>query len=203
MSYLLKATLLTTLLLLPAPAILSPPTTNYTSPLPPFIPFASLATAYPNSLLAQNPIYELQIRNTLAHYPLAIDGKNFSALDLVFAPDVVANYSPPLGVVTGLENVMKVLESALEKVTSQHALSTTVVEILDGGRAKTLSYLTANQFGTGVYTGQVSWVFCLKYLACLCPLLVSEFLVVKIFFLFPSFFSFHLLCPTEKQQGTY
>lgn len=189
MIYLPKTTLLTTLLLLPTPAILSPPITNYTSPLPPFIPFISLATAYPNSLLAQNPIYELQIRNTLAHYPLAIDGKNFSALNLVFVPDVVANYSPPLGVVTGLHNVMKVLESALEKVTTQHALSTTVVEILDGGRAKTLSYLTATHFGRGIYAGQVGWGFLLKYLACLCPLFICDFVAGEHYFFLLPFLS--------------
>ena len=79
----------------------------------------------------------------------------------------MANYSAPLGVVTGLDNVMKVLESALEKVTSQHALSTTVVEILEGGRARSVSYLTASQFGTGLYAGQVSWVFPFNDLACL------------------------------------
>lgn len=113
----------------------------------------------------------------------------------------MANYSPPLGVVTGLENVMKVLESALEKVTSQHALTTTVVEILDGGRAKTLSYLTASQFGTGIYAGQVCRNFRLQYLACLCPLIVSEFLVVRVFFVF-VFYS--LLFPSlshEKAAG--
>jgi hypothetical protein len=33
------------------------------------------------------------IRNTLAHYPLAIDGKQFSDLSLVFTPDAVANVS--------------------------------------------------------------------------------------------------------------
>jgi hypothetical protein len=33
------------------------------------------------------------IRNTLAHYPLAIDGKQFSDLSLIFTPDAVANVS--------------------------------------------------------------------------------------------------------------
>lgn len=132
-------------------------------PIPPFasnltaaVPFYSLPTTYPLSLTAQNPTTENQIRNTLAHYPLAIDGKNFAALDLVFAQDVVANYSAPLGVLTGLSSVISVLESSLSPVTTQHAFGTQVIEILEGGaEARSLTYYTASHFGKGDYYGQV------------------------------------------------
>ena len=87
----------------------------------------------------------------------------------------MANYSAPLGVVTGLESVKSAVEAALEKVTTQHALTTTVVEILEGGRAaKSLTYLTATHFGMGEYVGQVRCVFlCGRRMAGLC--LLSRF----------------------------
>jgi hypothetical protein len=44
------------------------------------------------SLVVSQDAYNA-IRNTLAHYPLAIDGKRFSDLSLVFTPDAVANVS--------------------------------------------------------------------------------------------------------------
>lgn len=162
-------TLLTTLLLfLPRPALLNPPsTTNHTSPLPlpllpvpPSTPPFSLPTSYPHSLHPQYPTTDLLIRNTLAHYPLAIDGKNFLALDLVFTQDVVADYSAPLGVLRGLESVRVALEGSLGKVRTQHALSTIVVEI-EGDRvggelgARSLTYYTASHFGVGGGEGQV------------------------------------------------
>ena len=133
--------------------------------LPPAIPPFSLPTSYPGSLTAQNPAIELQIRNTLSHYPLAIDGKNFPSLSLVFTQDVIANYSAPLNVLTGLASVMSTLEASLAPVNTQHALSTQVVEILNGGtEAKTLTYVTATHFGVGAYYGEV------------CPLKIDSFL---------------------------
>lgn len=120
------------------------------------IPFYSLPTTYPRSLEPQKSRIENQIRDTLAHYPLAIDGKNFAALDLVFTQDVVANYSEPLGVLTGLPSVISVLQSSLSPVRSQHAFSTQLIEILEGeSTARSLTYYTASHFGQGVYYGQV------------------------------------------------
>ena len=43
-------------------------------------------------VIAQDDAYNA-IRNILAHYPFAIDGKQFSDLSLVFTPDAVANVS--------------------------------------------------------------------------------------------------------------
>lgn len=126
--------------------------TNLTSA----IPLYSLPITYPLSLNPQNPIIENQIRDTLAHYPLAIDGKNFAALDLVFTQDVVANYSEPLGVLTGLPSVISALQSTLSPVRTQHALSTQLIEVLEGeSRARSLTYYTASHFGQGDYYGQV------------------------------------------------
>lgn len=134
-------------------ATLAEPTLpKFPTPIPP----SSLPIAYPNSLTAQNPIIDLQIRNTLAHYPLAIDGKIFSALSLIFTPDVIANYSAPLGVLTGLTTVKSTLEASLASVRTQHALSTEVIEILEGETtARSLTYVTATHFGVGAYYGEV------------------------------------------------
>ena len=125
----------------------------HSPPIPPF----SLPTAYPSSLTAQNPALELQIRSILSHYPLAIDGKNFPALSLIFTQEVVANYSAPLGVLTGLASMISALETNLAPVNTQHALSTQIIGILDGEtEASTLTYFTATHFGMGTYYGEVS-----------------------------------------------
>ncbi|KAL9068483.1 MAG: hypothetical protein Q9161_006131 [Pseudevernia consocians] len=124
------------------------------------IPFYSLPTTYPYSLTSQNSFIENQIRNTLAHYPLAIDGKNFAALNLVFTQDVVANYSEPLGVLTGLSSLMSTLETSLSSVRTQHAFSTQLIEILEGeSKARSLTYYTASHFGQGDYYGQVLYAY--------------------------------------------
>ncbi|KAJ7658977.1 hypothetical protein B0H17DRAFT_1213054 [Mycena rosella] len=96
------------------------------------------------------------IRTTLGHYPLIIDGKNFGALALVFAADAVANYSAPLDVLTPLATIQAVLASSLEKVTTQHALSTQVIEVLSEGEAFSVTYFTATHFGMGVYEGEIA-----------------------------------------------
>ncbi|KAJ7213442.1 hypothetical protein GGX14DRAFT_618686 [Mycena pura] len=91
----------------------------------------------------------------MGHYALSIDGKNFSALDLVFAADAVANYSAPLGVLTPLATIQAVLASTLEKVTVQHALSTQVIELLSEGEAFSVTYFTSTHFGMGAYEGEM------------------------------------------------
>ncbi|KAL8828894.1 MAG: hypothetical protein Q9191_002325 [Dirinaria sp. TL-2023a] len=120
------------------------------------IPPSGLPTSFPGSLQPQDVETENQIRNTLGHYPLAIDGKNFDALNLVFTEDAVANYSAPLNVLVGLSQIQLVLQKSLAPVLSQHAFSSQVIEIEEGGEtAKTVTYFTASQFGTGNKTGKV------------------------------------------------
>jgi len=73
------------------------------------------------------------IRDTLSRYPLAVDSKNFTALSLVFTADAVANYSAPLNVLNGLPAIEGTLQQSLAAVGTQHALSTQVIDIVDGG----------------------------------------------------------------------
>ena len=120
------------------------------------IPFHSLPISYPLSLKLQDADIQDQIRNTLAHYPLAIDGKNFDALGLVFTTDAVANYSAPLFVLSGLEAIKRMLQRSLAPVLTQHMYGTQLIEIEKGGKtAKALTYYTASHFGIGNATGKV------------------------------------------------
>ncbi|KAH8588461.1 hypothetical protein B0O99DRAFT_359756 [Bisporella sp. PMI_857] len=119
------------------------------------IPFYDLPTIVPGSSFTAHPFDVEAIRNTMAHYPLCIDGKNFEALDLVFAPDAVANYSAPLNVLTPLSTIKTVLENALIKVNTQHALSTQVIDVISPTEAFSVTYYTATHFGVGNYEGQI------------------------------------------------
>lgn len=77
----------------------------------------------------------------------------------------MANYSAPLGVLSGVGPVKGAIEATLKKVTTQHALSTTVVEVEEGGRrAKSLAYFTATHFGMGGFEGQVRCGFLFPFL---------------------------------------
>lgn len=116
------------------------------------LPPAHAATTSPAAWAADI----LAIRNTLALYPLAIDSKNFSSLSLVFTPDVSANYSTPIGVLSGLKSVETTLEALLKPVTTQHSYGTQFVDTLASEvEARSVTYYTASQFGTGAFEGQV------------------------------------------------
>lgn len=117
--------------------------------------FSVLPTSYQNAIYPQAAGDVAQILNTLSLYPLAVDGKDFDALSLVFTADVYTNFSAPLNVLTPLTVVKQALNQSLAPVTSQHSYGTQIVEILSECQAKSLSYFTASQFGKGVYYGQV------------------------------------------------
>jgi SnoaL-like domain len=114
-----------------------------------------LPNAFPCSEYVPDPFDVEAIRNTLAHYPLAVDGKNFAALSLVFAPNAVANYSAPLGVLTPLSTIESSLKSSLSTVTTQHAFGTQIIDILTLDTAVSVTYYTATHFGMGAYAGQI------------------------------------------------
>ena len=108
----------------------------------------------------QDPTALAQIANTLALYPLAIDGKDLSQLKNVFFADAVANYSAPIGVLKSLPVIEKTLGPLLAPVTTQHHLGTQVIDLLPGGcKARSLTYFTASQFGKGKYEGEALYVY--------------------------------------------
>jgi hypothetical protein len=99
------------------------------------------------------------IRNTLAIYPFAIDGKNFDALSKVFTTNAVANYSAPLNVLTPLSSIQSVLETSLACVTTQHLLGTQWIDILSPITARSVTYFRAAHFGKGQTEGQVLYAY--------------------------------------------
>jgi len=115
------------------------------------IPLYDLPTLVPGSSFVADPFDVEAIRNTLAHYPLAIDGKKFAALDLVFT-----TYSAPLNVLTPLSTIESSLESSLAPVTTQHLFGTQVIDILSENSAFSVTYYTATHFGKGVWEGQIA-----------------------------------------------
>ncbi|KAK6439278.1 hypothetical protein LTR95_004514 [Oleoguttula sp. CCFEE 5521] len=94
------------------------------------------------------------IRNTLSRYCIALDAKDFSLLDRVFTPDVVAKY--PFGpALEGVEAIQAKISDRLKHITSQHALTTQTIEIAaDGKTAETTTYFTGIHFGQGKWKGQ-------------------------------------------------
>lgn len=120
------------------------------------VSFAEAPAVFSGATHSQDPVVVDQIRHTLSLYSLAIDGKDYEALDLVFTKDAAANYSAPLGVVTPLSAIESVVQKALAFVDTQHKLSTQEIVITRNGcQAKSLTYLQADHFGQGNYAGQV------------------------------------------------
>lgn len=95
-----------------------------------------------------DPIAIEAIRNTLALYPFAIDGKNFDALSRVFADDAAANYSAPLNVLTPLSTIKDSLRSSLACVHTQHQYGTQLIDVLSPLTAESITYFRAAHFGT-------------------------------------------------------
>lgn len=142
---------------LQSPQCPSHPTPQDTHPHPLF----SLPKTYsPTPQQPQSPSTLDKIRTTLSLYPLCIDGKNFAALDRVFTPTAIANYSAPIFVLNGLAAIQARIEKALERVDTQHSYGTQVVRVLGGGcEAVAVTYLTATHFGRGVYEGEVFYAY--------------------------------------------
>ena len=154
-------------LLLLASFILTPfadPTyVSTTTTLPAVIPSSSRTTVYAPAAYPQSATDIAQVVNTLALYPLTVDGGNFSALSLVFTEDVIADY-PILGL--GILTPLTMLEQSIVAVSancySQHAYGRRIVEIMGEGQAKSLTYVTATLFGKGEYYGEVCHCHCIR-----------------------------------------
>ncbi|KAJ5406574.1 hypothetical protein N7465_007858 [Penicillium sp. CMV-2018d] len=99
------------------------------------------------------------IRNTLAIYTFAIDGKDFNALSKIFTTDVIVNYSAPLNVLTPLETIQSVLSLSLGCVTTQHLYGTQRIDILSPITAKSVTYFRAAHFGKGDKENEVDYAY--------------------------------------------
>ncbi|OAA39216.1 hypothetical protein BBO_06640 [Beauveria brongniartii RCEF 3172] len=118
------------------------------------VPFFDLPDTFGNAGNGANTSEVEAIRNTLALYPLAIDGKNFAALERVFASNAVANYSDPIGVLTSLSTIQSVLQEGVAAFTTQHSYGTQLIEVTSLTSAKSLTYIIATHFGKNAHAGK-------------------------------------------------
>ena len=131
--------------------------------LPAAILPSSWTAAYVSAAYPQSATDIAQIVNTLALYPLAVDGGNFSALSLVFTEDIIADYPiAELGILTPLTMLEQSIVAASANFNSQHVYGTQIIEITGDGQAKSLTYVTATLFGKGKYYGEVCHCHCIR-----------------------------------------
>ena len=104
---------------------------------------------------------DVQIRDKVSLYSIALDTKNLALLSEVYTVDVVANYSlpPPNALVSGLAENQKVLKAQIDDYVTQETISTIIVDFVDESSPNSTAYLVANYFGTGNLTGQLLNVF--------------------------------------------
>ncbi|KAL4866918.1 hypothetical protein BDV12DRAFT_172267 [Aspergillus spectabilis] len=133
---------------------------DFAKPIPTTVlPIPSLPTLFPPPI-AVDPISTESIRKTLALYPLAIDGKDFDALSLIFTEDVVANYSAPLGILTPLSNIQETLSASLACVSTQHSFGTQLIDVVSPFEATSITYYQASHFGLREgFTGEVATAY--------------------------------------------
>lgn len=100
-----------------------------------------------------NPFDYEAIRNTLSNYCIALDSKDFSLLTSVFTSDVDAQY--PFAHHTSCESIAAAIQKRLQHITSQHALTTQIINISGNGKtASATTYFTGIHFGQGKWKGQ-------------------------------------------------
>lgn len=87
------------------------------------------------------------IRNTLALYAFAVDGRNWAALARVFAKDARANYSEPLGVSYGIDNITESISAGIAIFAAmQHRYGTQFLQVCSPASAISVTYYTASHF---------------------------------------------------------
>ena len=102
---------------------------------------------------ALNSSGELQIRNKLSLYALAVDNKDFNLFDQIFSQDVFADYVGQT--YSDLPSLTAFLSNSVANKVTQHAISSTVVDDLGGNGTKpnSTAYLVATFLGQGNLTG--------------------------------------------------
>jgi hypothetical protein len=100
-----------------------------------------------------DPIATEAIRQSLALYALAIDGRNYEVLRKVFTPNARANYSDPIGVLNGVQAIIDTLAPSLSTfVSTQHHLGTQLIHVCGLSSAVSVTYFQATHWFTP-YTG--------------------------------------------------
>jgi hypothetical protein len=85
----------------------------------------------------------VEITQLLYRYGRAIDARDLTMFDTIFAPDAVVDYAVPGGTALPLPAMTAWLRESLAIFrATQHAMSSPVIE-LDGDRARASTYVTA------------------------------------------------------------
>lgn len=89
------------------------------------------------ALTLQDMSDRFEIQDLIVAYCYAVDNRDFDALDDVFTPDAIIDYSEMVGVKGRLPEIKAFLSESLGKVRAfQHAVSTTQY-MIDGDTART------------------------------------------------------------------
>ena len=116
------------------------------------ISFSSLAAQFPAPSSVEVAAVEA-IRQTLAIYAFAIDGRNFEALRKVFTTNTRANYSDPIGVLDGVQAIIDTLPPGLAFFAStQHLYGSQAIYVCSPTSAVSVTYFQASHFFVP-YTG--------------------------------------------------
>lgn len=98
-------------------------------------------------IVRPDPETESVIRSTLSLYPFAVDGRNFEVFDRLFTSDVRANYSEPINVLVGLDQVKTVIASGLNNfAATHHSYGTQYIASCGRGGAISITYFTASHY---------------------------------------------------------
>lgn len=124
---------------------------------------ASTTFAHDQSPHPDTTAAELQIRNKISLYTLAIDAKDYGLLEQIFTTDVVVNYNyTGLGPLNGVPAVQAFLTEQLQGLVTQHTISSTVVDFGPPGLQHTpnsTAYLVANYIGQRSLAGQALFFY--------------------------------------------
>lgn len=120
---------------------------------------ANTVLTYPTTHL--QGFIDVQIRDKISLYSIALDTKNFALLSEVLTVDTVGNYGlpPPNTLIHGLAENQKVLKASIDGFVTQETISTTVVDFVDESSPNSTAYLGAHYFGKGNLTGQLLSVY--------------------------------------------
>ena len=120
--------------------------------------FAKMSFCYEYCL---DTAVELQIRNKLSLYAIAVDTKDFSLLSEVFTQIAIADYSapPPNNIYHGLPAIQEFLKESVNTAVTQHTISSTVVDSINGFSPNSTAYVVANCLGHGDLIGQTLFIY--------------------------------------------
>jgi SnoaL-like domain len=70
------------------------------------------------------------IKDQLAHYCFSVDSNDLSTLPSIFTADCIAPYPPPLGPMTGYQEMIEKMEGG-PPLRTQHSITTQLVKVFD------------------------------------------------------------------------